>query len=67
MIRLGEKMIKVWIRVGRLVADNFDGASMVEYAFLIGLIALAVIAGAVLIGSALSGDFSDVGTSLQGA
>lgn len=41
-----------------------QGASAVEYAILIGLIAIAVIAGAVLLGPAITGLFTNVSTQL---
>jgi Flp pilus assembly pilin Flp len=40
---------------------------MVEYALLIGLIALVVIAGAILLGDALAGKYSDFGSEVQNA
>jgi Flp pilus assembly pilin Flp len=40
---------------------------MVEYALLIGLIALIVIAGAILLGNSLVSDFSDFGSEVQNA
>lgn len=43
------------------------GASMVEYALLIGLIALIVIAGAILLGDSLVSDFSDFGSEIENA
>ncbi len=45
---------------------NLDerGASMVEYAFLMGLIAIVVIAGAILLGTELNDKFSDVGNTM---
>ena len=41
-----------------------EGASMVEYAFLIRLIAIVVIAGAILFGTELNDKFSDVGNTM---
>lgn len=43
------------------------GASMVEYALLIGLVALVVIAGAILLGDSLVTKFSDFGTEVDNA
>jgi len=53
---------KAWIRI-------FDerGASMVEYALLIALIALVVIAGAAILGTALGVKFGDFGSTVQDA
>jgi pilus assembly protein Flp/PilA len=53
-----------WARVR--VSDG-RGASLVEYALLIGLIALVVIVGAILLGDALVTSFSDVGSEVQNA
>lgn len=41
-----------------------SGASAVEYAILIGLIAIAVIAGAILLGPAITGLFTNVSGQL---
>ncbi len=46
---------------------DVGGASMVEYALLIGLIALIVIAGAILLGDSLVSDFSDFGSEIEHA
>ncbi len=43
------------------------GASIVEYALLIGLIALIVIAGAILLGDSLVSDFSEFGSEIENA
>jgi len=53
---------KAWIKV-------FDerGASMVEYALLIVLIAVVVIAGAALLGVALGDKFTDFGSTVDNA
>jgi Flp pilus assembly pilin Flp len=51
-----------WVRI-----IDARGASMVEYALLIGLVALVVIAGAILLGDALVTSFSDVGSEVQNA
>jgi len=40
------------------------GASAVEYALLVGLIAIAVIAGVILLGQNLSSTFNNVATTL---
>ena len=44
-----------------------NGASMVEYALLVALIALVVIAGALFLGTEISDKLSDVGTTLENA
>ncbi len=43
----------------RIVRDE-DGASMVEYALLVALIAIVAIAAVILVGQAVSGEFSQV-------
>ncbi len=48
----------------RIVGDD-TGASMVEYALLIGLIAIVVVAGAVILGTALNTRFSEFGNSVS--
>ncbi len=48
----------------RFIADD-RGASMVEYALLIALIAMVVIAGAVFFGTELSESFSEVGDTMN--
>ncbi len=53
-------------RVWAGIAD-IRGASTVEYALLIGLIALIVIAGAILLGDSLVSDFSDFGSEVENA
>ena len=49
---------------GWLVWDE-NGASMVEYALLVALIALVVTAGALFFGTEISDKLSDVGTTLE--
>ena len=53
---------RVWVGV-----VDVRGASIVEYALLIGLIALIVIAGAILLGDSLVSDFSDFGSEIEHA
>jgi len=47
-------------------AQPSSGATMVEYAFLITLIALIVVAAAQFLGGSLSGQFSATGSLLGG-
>jgi pilus assembly protein Flp/PilA len=42
------------------IARDEDGASMVEYALLVALIAIVAIAAVILVGQAVSGEFSQV-------
>ena len=48
----------------RYVGDE-QGASMVEYAFLIGLIAIVVVASALFLGTELNDKFSEVGDTMS--
>ena len=43
------------------------GATAVEYALMVGLIALAIIAGATALGTAVNGKFSSSATTVTGA
>jgi pilus assembly protein Flp/PilA len=47
------------------IAHDEDGASMVEYALLVALIAIVAIAAIVLVGNAVSDNFSTVGNTLD--
>jgi pilus assembly protein Flp/PilA len=42
-----------------------EGASMIEYAFLIALIAIVVVGAALFLGTELNDKFSEVGDTLQ--
>ena len=48
--------------ISKLNADR--GASAIEYALLISLIAIAVIAGAIALGAAISNSFNTVSSSI---
>jgi pilus assembly protein Flp/PilA len=48
----------------RFMKDE-EGASMVEYALLVALIAVVVIAAALFLGNEISGKFSEVGATLE--
>ena len=48
----------------RIVRDE-DGASMVEYALLVALIAIVAIAAVILVGQAVSGEFSQIDDHLN--
>lgn len=59
-------VIEVRVReFARSVAVRTEGASAVEYALLVGLIALVIIAGVTLLGTSLNGKFSEVATHLS--
>jgi pilus assembly protein Flp/PilA len=49
----------------RFVRDE-TGASMVEYALLVALIAVVVIAAALFLGDQIGSKFSEVGNTLEG-
>jgi len=53
-----------FILIRNRLTRNQDGASMVEYALLIGLIAIVVVAGAIILGTALNIKFSQFGNSV---
>ena len=48
----------------RFIQDE-EGASMVEYALLVALIAVVVIAAALFLGEQISDKFSEVGATLE--
>jgi pilus assembly protein Flp/PilA len=62
-------MIRLWAALqSRFIvgeAAGEEGASMVEYAFLIALIAVVVIAGALFLGNELSDKYSEVGDTIE--
>jgi len=60
-------MIRLWTAIQSRFAVDENGASMVEYALLVALIAMVVIAGAVFFGSELSEKFSEVGDTVNAA
>ena len=58
-------MSRVWIVwQSRFVKDEW-GATMVEYALLVALIAVVVIAAALFLGEEISSKFSEVGQTLN--
>jgi Flp pilus assembly pilin Flp len=59
--------LRQWAIRARIRLVDGRGASMVEYALLIGLIALVVIAGAILLGDSLVTKFSDFGSEVDNA
>ena len=54
-----------WAQRARVRFIDGRGASMVEFALLIGLVALVVIAGAILLGDSLATKFSDFGSEVD--
>ena len=58
-------MVRLWTAYqSRFVTDE-QGASMVEYALLVALIAVVVIAAALFLGEEISEKFSEVGDTLS--
>jgi pilus assembly protein Flp/PilA len=49
------------------IVDDESGASMVEYALLVALIAIVVIAAALFLGTEIGDKFSEVGDTLEAA
>ncbi len=54
-----------WLTVKWAEMDDEAGASMVEYALLVVLIAIVAIAAVVIAGKEVSSTFSDIATGLQ--
>jgi Flp pilus assembly pilin Flp len=42
-----------------------EGASMIEYAFLVALIAIVIVGAALFFGTEISNDFSEVGNTME--
>lgn len=59
------EFLATWLRAR--FTDNDRGASLVEYALLVALIAVACIAGISLLGNEANSGFSNVGTSIGNA
>ena len=59
-------MFRVWTACQSRFVNDDEGATIVEYALLIALIAMVVIAGAIFFGTELSEKFSEVGATLEG-
>ena len=58
-------MLRVWTAYQSRIVRGETGASMVEYALLVALIAVVVIAGALFLGGAISTKFDEVGSTLE--
>lgn len=57
-------MLALWTKVTAFLTDEDRGASMVEYALLVVLIAIIAIAAISLVGNRVSEAFSTVGNTL---
>ncbi len=58
-------MLRLWTAYQARFIKDEEGASMVEYALLVALIAVVVIAAALFLGEEISDKFSEVGDTLQ--
>lgn len=58
------KQVKVFLHE---IRDDESGQTMGEYGLLIALIAVAVIASAIFLGTQIAGKFKQVGTEIQDA
>ena len=57
-------MLRLWTAYQARFMKDEEGASMVEYALLVALIAVVVIAAALFLGEEISGKFSEVGATV---
>ena len=58
-------MLRLWTAFQSRYIKDEDGASMVEYALLVALIAVVVIAAALFLGTEINDKFSEVGNTLE--
>ena len=58
-------MFRVWTACQSRFVNDDEGATIVEYALLIALIAMVVIAGAIFFGTELSEKFSEFGDTMD--
>ena len=58
-------MLRLWTAYQSRFLKDEDGASMVEYALLVALIAVVVIAAALFLGTVINYKFSEVGQTLD--
>jgi len=58
-------MVRLWTAYQSRFIQDEEGASMVEYALLVALIAVVVIAAALFLGQEISEKFSEVGATLE--
>ena len=57
-------MLRLWTAYQSRFVKDEQGASMVEYALLVALIAVVVIAGALFLGGAIETKFDEVGSTV---
>ena len=60
-----EAVVRSWTAHESRFLKDEEGASMVEYALLVALIAVVVIAGALFLGTEINDKFSEVGATLE--
>jgi pilus assembly protein Flp/PilA len=58
-------MLRLWTAYQSRFIEDEEGASMVEYALLVALIAVVVIAAALFLGTEINDKFSEVGNTLE--
>ena len=58
--------MKTYLRRIMAFLNDEEGASAIEYGLLVGLIALAIVAGATLLGTSISNMFTRAATKLDG-
>jgi pilus assembly protein Flp/PilA len=58
------RSVHAWFTARRVAGDNDRGASLVEYALLVALIAIVCFAAVGFLGEAASSSYEDVGNSL---
>ena len=58
-------MLRLWIAYQARAMKDEEGASMVEYALLVALIAVVVIGAALFLGTEINDKFSEVGATLE--
>jgi pilus assembly protein Flp/PilA len=57
-------VLRIWTNMEARVAASEDGASLVEYALLLALIALIAIAAVQVVGQNVTSDFNEIGSNL---
>ena len=57
--------MKKFLELGRQFRDDDNGAAMVEYTILLGMITVAVIASIVIVGAWVTGRWSTLATALS--
>ena len=60
-----EAVVRSWTAYQSRFLKDEEGASMVEYALLVALIAMVVIAAALFLGTEIGDKFSEVGNTLE--